>query len=703
MGDVASSQGGTRRRLRAGEILMREGAASTSAYRLVEGILGVSQSQPGGPDILLADVRPGGLVGELAVLAGGPRTATVTALSDGLVTAYTKDEFEALLASDRDLAAEVNQLAIQRIDQNALRRLIEEMVSPVSADLLRELEQHVRWLRLPAGETLYSAGDQGDGVFYLVSGRLQVTEDDRSQVVGRGTTLGESGLLMAIPRRQTVTAMRDSGLLHLDSSGFETITRDHLDGVLYLLRELGRRSSARSASVAGRALTLADARNPDGTVDSIVESIRLYGTVGHLSASGVEDVLDFPGLAEARSGDPAEYRLGELVHQTEVDNDHVVYSTDEPDTEWSKRCIRQSDHVAVLCSVDPGSEEIERIRSFVAASNTIDRKNVWLVVVHPSDTDRPRNTLRLLDEVGLVSALHIREGETESIERVARIVSGHGIAVVFSGGGARGFAHLGAFRALVEAGVPVDFVGGASMGAVMAGFLSLDMAYDDLIDHAEKAFRSLLDYTLPVVSLIKGKRIHDGIMRNFGDWSFADTWRPFVCVSTNLTKSRTEIHRTGSLAHAIRASIAIPGVIPPVSADGDLLVDGGVLDNLPIDVVRAEFDPGVVIALDVTPERGPTAKEDYGYSISGWKALFGKTFRKQRYPNTVATLLRSTIAASVRERDRQVRENRADLYLQMPLRGIGLLEFERAREVADAGYAAAESAIKTWWSEHPSP
>jgi len=703
MGDMGPSQGGTMRRLRAGEVLMHEGAASTSAYRLVEGALGVSQSQPGGPDILLPDVRPGGLVGELAVLAGGPRTATVTALSDSLLTAFTKDEFEALLASDRDLAAEVNQLAIQRIDQNALRRLIEEMVSPVSSDLLRELEKHVQWLRLPAGETLYSVGDEGDGVFYLVSGRLQVTEENRSRLVGRGATLGEAGLLMAVPRRQTVTAMRDSGLLHLTSSGFETITRDHLDGVLYLLRELGRRSSAQTGSDAGRALTLAEARDPDGTAVSIVESIRRYGSVGHLSASAVEAALGFPGLAQACSGDPAEYRLGELIHQAEVDNDHVVYHTAEPDSEWSKRCIRQSDHAAVMCSVNPSGEEIQRIRSFVAASSTIDRKNVWLVVVHPSDTDRPRNTSDLLDAVGLVSALHIREGDTEDVARVARIVSGHGIAVVFSGGGARGFAHLGAFRALVEAGVPVDFVGGASMGAVMAGFLSLDMSYDDLIDHAEKAFRSLLDYTLPVVSLIKGKRIHDGIMRNFGDWSFADTWRPFVCVSTNLTKSRTEIHRTGSLAHAIRASIAIPGVIPPVASDGDLLVDGGVLDNLPIDVVRAEFDPGTVIALDVTPQRGPTAKQDYGYSISGWKALFGKTFRKQRYPNTVATLLRSTIAASVQERDRQVREERADLYLQMPLRGIGLLEFERAREVADAGYTAAESAIKAWWSDHYAP
>ena len=690
------NQGGTMRNVRAGEVLMSEDAESTTVYRLVAGRLSVMQRQPRGPEVALPSIEPGRMVGELAVLAGGPRTATVTAAVDSVVESFSKSEFEALMARDSDLAAEVTQLAIQRIDQNALRSLIEEMVSPIGTEVLAELEKHVKWLRLPAGEVLYRQGDPGDGVYYVVSGRLRADSPDHATTHGRGDTLGESGLILAMDRRRTVTAIRDSGLLFIDRVGFESVAREHLDSVLFLLRELGQRSSKKLSLEAGRSLTLADARGPSQLSEDIVEVIRQYGTAAYVSAELVDTALGMVGLAESAPGDPAEYRVGEYIHQAEVDHNHMVYGTTDPSTAWARRSFRQSDHVVILSSPNPDEEELDRIRRFVGLADSVDANKQWLVMVHPAGTDRPRGTAEVLASVGLLSALHLREGNSDDLARVARIVSGHGVAVVFSGGGARGFAHLGAYRALIEQGVPIDLVGGSSMGAVMASFLSLGISADEIIPFAKSAFHSLLDYTLPVVSLVKGRRISRGIEENFGTWSFGDTWRPLVCVSTNLTKSTTEIHRTGPLAHAVRASVAIPGVLPPVAQGDDLLVDGGVLDNLPIDVVREQFEPGTVIALDVTPPRGPSAKHDYGTSISGWSALFGRLFRKRRYPSTVATLLRSTIAASVRERDRQVSQGRADLYVQMPLRGIGLLDFERVHEVADAGYEAALPQIQAW-------
>lgn len=692
-------QGGNKRQLRAGDVLMVEGEASTEAYRLIEGRLAVSQSQADGPEIPLADVVAGGFVGELAVLAGGERTATVTARRDSIVEAYSKAEFEALLGTDRRLAATVNELAIQRIDQNALRALIEEMVSPISAALMRELEQHISWIRLAAGEVLYGTGDESDGVYYVVSGRLRVDSDRGAAVVGRGTTLGESGLLLANTRRKTVTANRDSGLLHLSRSGFEAVARNHLDGVLHLLEQLGDVATSVRKASDGRAITLVES-TPE-LAAAFLDEIRRHGTVGHLSARIVDAALGLVGASQAEAGDPAEYRLSQFIHQAEVDNDHVVYETDEADSQWSRRATRQSDHVAFFCPADPGAEELRRLERYVALTAEMDQRAKWLVVVHPPDTERPRGTSQLLERLGLISALHVRSGNRDDMARAARIVSGHATGLVFSGGGARGFAHLGAYRALRERDVPIDVVGGSSMGAVMAGFVSLGMGYDDLVEHAQHAFRSLLDYTLPAVSLVKGKRISEGIHENFGDWDFGDTWRPFVCVSTNLTRSESEVHRTGSVARAIRASIAIPGVIPPVASNGDLLVDGGILDNLPIDVVRNEFDPETVIALDVTPERGPTAKTEYGDWVSGWRAFLGRLFRKERYPNTVATLLRSTIAASVRERDRQIGQGRADLYLQLPLRGVGLLEFDRVHEVAEIGYEASVEQVAEWVGRRP--
>jgi predicted acylesterase/phospholipase RssA len=136
-----------------------------------------------------------------------------------------------------------------------------------------------------------------------------------------------------------------------------------------------------------------------------------------------------------------------------------------------------------------------------------------------------------------------------------------------------------------------------------------------------EGFTSLLDYTLPLASLLAGRRITRAIERYAADWEIEDLWIPYFCVSTNLTTARTVVHRRGEVVRAVRASVSIPGVLPPVPDGADLLVDGGVLDNLPVEVAR-ELDPhGTIVAIDVAPPRGPSARDDYGQSVSGWQLL----------------------------------------------------------------------------------
>lgn len=287
----------------------------------------------------------------------------------------------------------------------------------------------------------------------------------------------------------------------------------------------------------------------------------------------------------------------------------------------------------------------------------------------------------------------------EDIPRLARTVIGKATGLVLSGGGARGFAHLGVYRALTELGVEVDMVAGSSIGSVMAAAMARRIPVSELVPVAARQFKGLLDYTVPVVSLVKGERITASISDTFGDADIADLWLPFVCVSTNLTRSTLEVHRSGPVARALRASVAIPGVIPPVPFGDDLLVDGGVLDNLPVDALRASFDPGTVIAVDVAPNVGPRAGHDFGLSVSGWQALRSRMTKGAGYPGTVALILRSMITASMRERDRQVAGGAVDLYLDLDLRGVGMLDFESVEPVARRGYEAALPRIEAWLAE----
>ncbi|MET0325310.1 MAG: patatin-like phospholipase family protein, partial [Ilumatobacteraceae bacterium] len=217
-------------------------------------------------------------------------------------------------------------------------------------------------------------------------------------------------------------------------------------------------------------------------------------------------------------------------------------------------------------------------------------------------------------------------------------------------------------------------------------------------------FHGLLDYTVPVVSLLKGERIAGNITKALGALDLRDTWLPFFCVSTNLTRSRVEIHDRGPAATAVRASVAIPGVLPPVPFGGDLLVDGGVLNNLPCDVMRATGTVGRLIAVDLS-RTGPTTvgeDVDVGRSASGWRALRRRAVAgRGPFPGAVSTVIRSVVAGSVRDRDRMLADGIVDWYLDLDMQGVHLLDFERVSEIAGRGYVAARPRLEAWLQATP--
>ena len=254
------------------------------------------------------------------------------------------------------------------------------------------------------------------------------------------------------------------------------------------------------------------------------------------------------------------------------------------------------------------------------------------------------------------------------------------------------------YRALCELGVPIDHVGGCSIGAPIGGGIALGMNPDDLTELVKSQFRRLLDYTIPVVSLIKGGRISRAIEGHFGTCDIEDLWLPYYCVSTNLTTSRLEVHRQGPAAKFIRASVAIPGVLPPVSYQGELLVDGGVLNNLPVTPMRNDGAIGAVIAVDVAPALGPRAKADFGTSVSGWRALSATLRKSNTFPSMSAVVLRSMLTGAVSHQREAISAGVVDLMVNMHLPGIGLLEFDRVDDVARAGYDRSRPMVAEWAS-----
>jgi NTE family protein len=295
-----------------------------------------------------------------------------------------------------------------------------------------------------------------------------------------------------------------------------------------------------------------------------------------------------------------------------------------------------------------------------------------------------RNTAaRWLDQHPGLTHHHVRN--TADVGRLARLLTGRGVGLVLAGGGARGFAHIGALKALREARVPIDAVGGASMGAILGAGVAREWPHEELVERIRRTFvdtNPLSDYTLPLMSLVSGRKVTRLLRQEFGEIGIEDLPLPFYCVSSNLTTGRLAIHRTGSLWRWLRASVAIPGVLPPIFHNGEVHVDGGAMNNLPVDVMR-EVGRGPVIGVDVGADRAFTADFD-DVDVPGlWKAMSWFRSKKKRV-NIFQILLRAgmvnSAAATLAHRDQ------TDLLLTPPLESIDMLNWKAFERAIEMGY-----------------
>ena len=256
---------------------------------------------------------------------------------------------------------------------------------------------------------------------------------------------------------------------------------------------------------------------------------------------------------------------------------------------------------------------------------------------------------------------------------------------MLSGGGARGFAHLGVIKALREAGFEIDAVGGTSMGAVIGAGLAADWSTEEMIEVFRQAFydtNPLSDWTLPVISLVSGRKQSRLLQDSFGSRDIEDLVLPYFCVSANLTTGAAAVHRTGPLWYWLRASTAIPGIVPPLMHHGEVFVDGGVINNLPVDVMR-EMHRGEIIAVDIGSDYRLKSKFDESELPPIWQ-LAAEWFGPSHRPSLRQVLLRAGMVNSGTAA-LQAREM-SSLLLTPPLDDIDLTEWKSYFRAIDRGY-----------------
>src|SRR5260370_5499619 len=248
-----------------------------------------------------------------------------------------------------------------------------------------------------------------------------------------------------------------------------------------------------------------------------------------------------------------------------------------------------------------------------------------------------------------------------------------GVGLVLSGGGARGFAHLGIIRALREARIPIDFVGGVSIGAIVAAGVAMGWSDDEMRQRYRRCFvdtNPVNDYTFPLIALTRGRKVTRLLQNEYGDTHIEDLRQPFFCISANLTTGSAFEHRAGPVAQALRASVAIPGVMPPVFRGNHILVDGATINNLPVDVMQRHA-PGLVIGSDVGADNAHKGKRRL------------TIFRILMYSGLVNS---SASAAAQRKL--------AAVLLMPPLANVDLLNLPSFVRAIEAGYAYARKTLE---------
>jgi len=263
------------------------------------------------------------------------------------------------------------------------------------------------------------------------------------------------------------------------------------------------------------------------------------------------------------------------------------------------------------------------------------------------------------------------------------MLTGNAIGLVLSGGGARGFAHIGVIKALREAGITIDLCGGTSIGSIMASGVAAGWDNKQLIERYRRTFverNPIGDYTLPLISLASGRRVSRLLRGEVGSIDIEDLPLSFFCVSADLVSASMVVHRSGALWRCLRASIAIPGILPPVFDDRQILVDGGLINHLPVDVMRS-FGRGRVIGVDVG-SKTPLATCDDVDELS-FLARLG-LLRRRSAPNILQLLLSAGNLTT--KRASAANEEQSSILLTPQLDGIDILDWRAFDRALDAGY-----------------
>ncbi|KAJ8931428.1 hypothetical protein NQ314_015667 [Rhamnusium bicolor] len=587
-----------------------------------------------------------------------------------------------------------------------IAHLVVRRLSP----FVRQVDFALDWLFIESGRAVYRQDDESDSTYIVLSGRLRSVithKNGKKELVGeygKGDLIGVVEMVTQTKRSTTVIAVRDSELAKLPEGLFNAIKLRFPIVVTRLINLLGHRILAIVAASDDVPLT--------AFTYELYHCLSAIGSTLRLTSDVVRKTLGSTIM------DPNnEYRLSSWLAQQEDQHKISLYQCDLTVSAWTQRCIRQADCILIVGlgdnhpSLGKVEKEIERLAI---------RTQKELVLLH-RETGKPQNTIAWLNMRSWVSSHHhilcpnrlfsrkslYRINELYSkvcstdpnihsdFSRLARWLTGKSVGLVLGGGGARGSAHIGMIKAIQEAGIPIDMVGGVSIGAFMGALWCQERNITTVTQKAREWakkmtqwWRQILDLTYPMTSMFSGRDFNQTIRATFGDTYIEDLWLPYFTVTTDITSSCMRIHSHGQLWRYVRSSMSIVGIFPPICdpVDGHMLADGCYVNNVPADVMRS-LGANHILAVDV----GSVDDQDltnYGDDLSGWWLLWKRwnPFTETvKVPNLPDIQSRLAYVSCVRQLE-EVKNSDYCEYIRPPIDKYKTLQFGSFDEIREVGY-----------------
>ncbi|KAJ3275438.1 phosphatidylcholine and lysophosphatidylcholine phospholipase [Terramyces sp. JEL0728] len=720
-----------------GEMLLREGERC-GIYFVLDGTLETSidatptdqfmssknKKKGGKKGVFL--VRPGGIAGYLTALTSNLSFVNIQAKTDVLVGYMPKPVLDRYLEKY----------------PNALLCLAKRLVCQLSP-LVFHIDVALEWGQINAGQVLSKQGDPSQSIYIVLTGRLRSIREVKQgststfeiqNEYGHSESVGEMEVLVDAPRASTVHAIRDSEIAIMPKTLFNALAIQHPDIMITIGRMIATRSASDINSKFGndnenlKTVALLPLSN-DVPILEFAE--KLNEAITELGSS---TALLFQRAITSQLGKHAFTRLGRLkliswLAEQEESHRIVVYVADGGDGDPS---ICEVDHKLLSMkttarkelvllheqrSVTPGTTAFWlKPRKWIQAHH-----HVQISIAAPTALKIKQNPKQMTfgnlgahfknyySQISPKSSTspNIYSGNRSDFARIARRLLSKSIGLCLGGGGARGISHVGVIRAFEEVGIPIDMVGGTSMGAFVGGLYARSNDHVSVMGRAKflcmrmtSLWRQIIDLTYPVTALMTGNEFNRGIWKCFLDTQIEDCWLPYFAITANITHSTMGVHQHGYMWRFVRASMSLSGYLPPLCHDGSMLMDGGYLNNVPADVMK-NLGARYVVAVDVgRPD--DTSPTTYGDSLSGWWVLFkrfnpfGKNYGQ--IP-TVSDIQSRLMYASSVPRLEAIQKLEGCLYITPPVQGYAIMQFGSFAEIEQVGYDYARKMIQAWNDE----